>query len=82
VTRYASFLVAVRSPFGVYERDDGKSGEYRCLQYAIVYIDEADSRYSSLPVSSTSCKILTIAETGARTEKVCFSERLHERARA
>jgi len=79
VTRYASFLVAVRSPFGVYvERDDGKSGEYRCLQYAIVYIEEADSRYSSLPVSSTSCKILT---TEARTEKVCFSEWLHERAR-
>lgn len=64
----------------------GKTAEYRCLRYAIVHIDEADSRYGSddgSPVSSASCKILTTAETetrGRRAEKVCFGERLHERA--
>lgn len=70
VTRYASFpvVVVVRGPFGVYTYD-GKNGEYRCLRYDIVYIDEADSHYGSdegSPVSSASCKILTTAETEAR----------------
>lgn len=91
VTRYASYLavVAVRSPFGGVHTYEERWEKQRVPLPSIrdrVYIDEVDSRYGSgysLPVSSASCKILTTVEIEARsvgTEKVYFSERLHERA--